>query len=133
MAFAEEHEFIALRVHAHGQMGRLAIFRLGLTGELAACRDNLLRASDDIGHLKAQAGPGAFAFTTTMDADDAFADADFADDIVLLEHGAAKDGGVEMHRTAHVGCPDDVFESFDYHAALLAAHFARRDCYCFWI
>ena len=40
MAFAREHEFVALRVHAHREMRRLAVLRLRFARELAACGDH---------------------------------------------------------------------------------------------
>ena len=41
----------------------------------------------------------------------------FADDVVLLQDRAAEDGGIKIHRAVHVRGPDDVFESFYFHAA----------------
>ena len=65
-AFAREHDLIALGVHTHREMRRLAVFGLRLTRELTACGDYFARAFDHIRHLEAKTGPGAAAFAALL-------------------------------------------------------------------
>ena len=96
-------------------MRRLVVLGLGFAHELTAGGDDFGSTGDDIGHLEAEAGPGALPFAAAVNADDAIADRDLADDFVLLQHGAAEDLLVEVQGATHVRCPDDVFEAFDFH------------------
>lgn len=119
-AFAGEHDFIAFCIHAHGQMGWLAIFRLGFTGELTAGSHDLLGTCDDVWDLKAEPSPGAIAFAPSMDADDALTNGYFTDDVVLFQNAATEDGDIELDGAIHIGSPDDVFKAFYFHGGFLS-------------
>jgi hypothetical protein len=54
-----------------------------------------------------------------VNADDPIANADFTDDVILLEDGSTKDGGVKLDGTIHIGGPDDIFKAFYFHGGLL--------------
>jgi hypothetical protein len=117
-AAAGEHELIAFGIDAHREMRRFAVFGFRFTSELSTTGDNFLRAGDNIGHLKGESRPGAFAGTAAMDANDRSANHNFTDDLGFLGHFAAENLAVKAQGARHVGGPEDVFHAFDIHAPL---------------
>lgn len=116
-AAAGEHELVAFGICAHREMRRFVAFGFRLARERSTTGDHFLRADDDIGHLKGESSPGAFAGTAAVDANDRAANHDFTDDLVLLCHLATENLAVKAQGARHVGGPEDVFDAFDFHAA----------------
>ena len=116
MPLAREHDLVAFRVGAEGEVGRFA----GLVGhrfvaEDASGGDEFGGSSEDIGDLEGEAGPGGFVLAAAVDAERGSSDVEFGDVFVLAGDFRTEERGVEGHGSGEVLGPDDVIEAFDGH------------------
>jgi hypothetical protein len=107
---------IAFGVFAHGEVRRLAGFRLGLTLALAPGRNDFGGAGYDIGDLKAHASPSGLAFATSVNGNEATGHRELGDVRILPNDICSEDGLIKTGSTFLIGGPDGVFEFFNLHA-----------------
>ena len=122
MPLAREHDLVALGVGAHGEVGRFA----GLIGHRFVAQDtsggdDFGRSGEDIGDLEGEAGPGGFVLPAAVDAKGGASDVEFGEVFVLAGDFRAEKRGVEIHGSGEVLGPDDVFEAFNGHFAVVVS------------
>ena len=116
MPFPREHDLVALRVGAQGEVGRLArLVGHRLVAQHAPGGDEFGSSSKHIGDLESEASPSGFVLATAVDAERGSGDVEFGEVFVLAGHFRAEERGVEIYGSGEVLGPDDVFESFDGH------------------
>ena len=116
MPFAREHDLVALRVGAHGEVRRFA----GLVGHRLVAQDTpggykFGGSGKDIADLEGEASPGGFVLAAAVDAEGGAGDVEFGEVFVLAGDFRTEERGVEGHSAGEVLGPDDVFEAFDGH------------------
>lgn len=116
--FPDEHELVAVRVHAHGEVGCFAVLFLGLAGEGATCGDNFGSAGHHIGDLEAEAGPGSFSFAAAVDAEGGTRDQQLGNVGIATGDFRTEAGLIEGRRPRQICRPDDVFDTFDVHGEI---------------
>ena len=115
-----QHDFVALRVAAHREMGGLLRGVLGFAEDGAAGGAQGIARCEEIGDLKAEAGPGRFAFAAAMDPNDRPCYGDFRHDVGLPDDLRVEDCAVETEGPREIGGPDDVFEFLYVHGVFFA-------------
>ena len=104
-----EHKLVALGIFAHREVGRLAVFPLGLAVAAAAGGRDFGGAGHDIGDLKRQTRPGAHPLAAAVDRDQAPGDGEFGDVRILADDLGPKARGVKSGGPLGIGGPDGVF------------------------
>ena len=115
LALLGEHDFVAFGIDAHGEVEW--VFR-GVGGFASEGAAGFFEERDGravVVALEAHAGPGAFAFSAAVDADDAAAEGELGDGVVAMDELGTEEVAVEFEGAIHVGGPDDVFDFFDSH------------------
>ncbi len=127
MPTAGEHDLIAFRVSAEGEVGLLArLVGHWFVAEDASSGDEFTSSSDDIGDLEGQAGPSGFVLAAAVDAEGRSRDVEFGEVFVLAGNFCAEERGVKTHGPGEVFRPDDVFQAFDGHVVEALEEFKIR-------
>ena len=122
MPLAREHDLVAFGVGAHGEVGRFAgLIGHWLMAQYTSSGDDFGSSGKDIGDLEGEAGPGGFVFTTAVNAEGGASDVEFGEVFVLAGDFRAEKRGVEIHGSGEVLGPDDVFEAFNGHFAVVVS------------
>jgi hypothetical protein len=114
-----EHNFVAFGVDRHGEMEGVLGSVIGFSRESAPCFLEERDGGAEVVALEAHAGPSAFAFAATVDADDGSAKGELCHGVVLVHQFGAKEVAIEPQCAIHVSGPNDVFNFFDVHGRSL--------------
>lgn len=113
-AFLSEHEFISFCVEAEGEVDE-AIFFIGFADEPPAIFPNEFNSSEDFIALEAEASPGAFSLTATMNSYGGATKGKLTPDFHFERELCAEGLLVKINRAEVVGCPNGIFHFLNLH------------------
>ena len=113
-AFLSEHEFISFCVEAEGEVDE-AIFFFGFADEPSAIFLNEFNSSEDFITLEAEASPGAFPLTATVNSDGRATKGKLTPDFHLERELCAEGLLVKINGAEVVGCPNGIFHFLNLH------------------
>ena len=116
-AFLSEHEFISFCVEAEGEVDE-AIFFFGFADEPSAIFLNEFNSSEDFIALEAEASPGAFPLTATMNAYGRATKGKLTPYFHFERELCAKGFLVKTNGAEVVGCPNGIFHFLNLHRDL---------------
>ena len=116
-AFLSEHKFISFCVEAEGEVDE-AIFFFGFADEPSAIFLNEFNSSEDFIALEAEASPGAFPLTATMNSYGRATKGKLTPDFHFERELCAEGLLVKINRAEVVGCPNGIFHFLNLHRDL---------------
>jgi len=116
-AFLSEHKFISFCVEAEGEVDE-AIFFFGFADEPSAIFLNEFNSSEDFIALEAEASPGAFPLTATMNAYGRATKGKLTPDFHFERELCAKGFLVKTNGAEVVGCPNGILHFLNLHRDL---------------
>ena len=114
-AAAGHHEFIAVRIDAHGKVEGILGSVGWLSGECASVLFEPSNTCVEVVHPEAESRPGAFALTASVDPNGCSRDDDFTPGFRGKADLAIKQITIEVQASLPIGGPECVFDFFDLH------------------
>jgi hypothetical protein len=110
-----DHDFVSVRIDAHGQVRRFFRRIDGRSQNFAARGGQSVTGGEQVVDLEIEPGPGAVTLSATVDSEDATRNDQLRHHIRLMHYSSAKHLTIKSDRPCQVLSPNDVLQFFDTH------------------